>query len=126
LDQVNRPIHFEIPADDVQRAIRFYTNVLGWKITEWATTPGMYWTVDTGAADQPGINGGILPRHHPQQPCVNTIDVKSLEETVAAVEKNGGTVVVPKMAIPTLGWLLYCRDTEGNIFGLMQADPSAK
>jgi predicted enzyme related to lactoylglutathione lyase len=30
------------------------------------------------------------------------------------------------MAIPGVGWLCYFKDTEGNIFGMMQNDPAAK
>ena len=120
---MNRPIHFEIPADDPARGIAFYESVFGWKITQWGEMP--YYVVATGAKDQPGIDGGLMPRKHPDQPVVNTVDVVSLEATLAAVEKAGGQCVVPKMAIPGVGWLAYCKDTERNIFGIMQTDSAA-
>ncbi|MBZ5581978.1 MAG: VOC family protein [Acidobacteriia bacterium] len=119
-----RPVHFEIPVDNPERAAAFYRNVFGWKIEKWEG-PIEYWNVTTGEAG-PGINGGIMRRQHPQQPCVNTIGVDSLEETVATVEKNGGQIAVPKMAIPGVGWLAYCKDLDGHIFGVLQPDSSAR
>ena len=120
-----RPIHFEIPADNPQRAIGFYSNVFGWKFTKW-DGPKDYWIITTGQAPEPGIDGGLLPRRDPNQPCVNTIAVTNLDESVAAVQANGGSIAVPKMAVTGVGWLAYCKDTEGHIVGLMQADTSAK
>ena len=119
-----RPIHFEIPAGDPERAIGFYTTVLGWKIVKW-DGPVDYWLISTGDPAEPGINGGLLLRRDPNQPCVNTIGVENLDETLQAVERHGGQCVVPKMPIPGVGWLAYCKDTEGNLFGLMQADSPA-
>lgn len=39
---------------------------------------------------------------------------------------DGGQVIRPKMAVPGVGWMAYIKDTEGNIFGLMESDPGAK
>lgn len=117
-----RVIHFEIPSSEPQRAIAFYRDVFGWEFSRW-DGPEPYWLIKTGAADQPGIDGGLLAR---EGPVVNTLDVASLDEHVAKVEAHGGSVAVPKMPIPGVGWLAYCKDTEGNLFGLMQADPAAK
>jgi uncharacterized protein len=121
---VPRPIHFEIPAADTERAIGFYSNVFGWKFTKWEG-PSPYWLITTGPKEEPGIDGGLLPRRDPSQPCVNTIGVASVDETLETVEKNGGKVALPKMAVPGVGWLAYCKDTDGNMFGIMQPDPSA-
>jgi uncharacterized protein len=120
-----RPIHFEIPAADPDRAIAFYETVFGWKFSKW-DSPIPYWLITTGAEGEPGINGGLMPRRHPDQPCVNTIDVADVDATVSVVERSGGQVVVPKMPIPGVGWLAYCKDTEGHIFGIMHPDPSAQ
>lgn len=57
---------------------------------------------------------------------MNTIGVADVDETVAVVERSGGQVVVPKMAVPTIGWLAYCKDTEGHIFGILQPDSAAQ
>jgi len=56
----------------------------------------------------------------------NTIDVESVERAVAAVTGAGGKLVMPKTAVPTVGYFAYCQDTEGNIFGVMQFDPGTK
>ena len=120
-----RPIHFEIPADDPARAIRFYETVFGWKFEKWAG-PMDYWVITTGAAEEPGINGGLMPKRDPAQPCVNTVDVSDLDATVKTIEGSGGQCVVPKMPVPGVGWLAYFKDTEGHIFGAMQPDTEAK
>lgn len=120
---MSRVIHFEIPADDPDRAIRFYSSAFGWKIQKW-DGPQDYWMVSTGD-NGPGINGGLLRRSHPGASTVNTVDVASVDDAVRAIEKAGGKVAAPKMAIPGVGYLAYCLDPEGNSFGIMQADPSA-
>lgn len=120
-----RPIHFEIPAENPERAMTFYKTVFGWKFQKWEG-PMPYWIIITGDKSEPGIDGGLMPRRDPAQPCVNTMNVSNVDEIVATVEKNGGQCVLPKMPIPTVGWLAYCKDTEGHIFGVMQNDPAAK
>lgn len=121
---MKRPIHFEIPAEDPQKAIAFYQTVFGWKFEPWSG-PMEYWTVKTGDG-QPGIDGGLMKRMHPEQPCVNTMDVEDLDAVVAVIEGAGGQCVVPKMPIPGIGWLAYFKDLDGHIFGVMQADPEAR
>jgi predicted enzyme related to lactoylglutathione lyase len=118
-----RPIHFEIPADDPDRASKFYEAVFGWEISKW-DGPMEYWITKTGTG--PGIDGGLMRRQHPGQGTVNTMDVASVDDAVKTIEANGGKLVVPKMPIPAMGWLAYCTDTEGNTFGLMQMDKNAK
>ena len=120
-----RPIHFEIPAVDTQRAIDFYSRVFGWKFHKWEG-PTDYWLITTGPDSEPGINGGLLPRRDPAQPCVNTVGVDNLDLALQAVTGNGGSVALPKMAVPGVGWLAYCKDPDGNMIGMMQNDPSAK
>jgi predicted enzyme related to lactoylglutathione lyase len=119
-----RVVHFEIGADDPARAGKFYTDVFGWNIRQW-DGPQDYWLVTTGGADQPGIDGGIIARNDAVAATTNTIDVPSVDEYVDKIVASGGAVVVPKMAVPGVGYLAYCKDTEGNIFGIMQNDSSA-
>jgi uncharacterized protein len=119
-----RVIHFEFPADDPQRAADFYGKVFGWKFSKW-DGPQEYWMVSTGADAQPGINGGMMRRQQPGAGTCNTLDVASLDDAVAAVTRNGGRNVVPRMAIPGVGYVAYCSDTEGNVFGLIEADAKA-
>lgn len=113
-----RVIHFEILADNPERAAGFYREALGWDVMTWEGPQG-YWLVTTGPEGTPGINGGIMDRHFPQ-PVINTIEVESLEEAVGKVEKAGGTKIHGPNEIPGVGIQVYCTDTEGNIFGLHQ------
>ena len=128
---MNRPIHFEIHAEDTDRAIAFYTKIFAWKFAQWAGQP--YWLVTTGEEGTPGINGGLLPRKGPgpvAMAAVNafvcTVGVGDLDAMVGSVVAAGGVIALPKMPIPTMGWLAYCKDTEGNLFGMMQMDANAK
>jgi len=119
-----RPTHFEIPAEDPARAIAFYETVFGWKFTPWGDPSMPYWLVSTGTG--PGIDGGLMPQRKPGQPCVNSLTVDDLDAILTSVAAHGGVCVAPKMPIPGVGWLAYCKDTEGHLFGIMQNDPAAK
>jgi hypothetical protein len=121
---MSRPIHFEIPADEPARAARFYEIVFGWRFQKWEG-PMEYWMIETGPAGTPGIDGGLMRREQPGASTVNVVDVKSVDETTRAVERAGGATVAPKMAVPGVGWVAYYSDPEKNVFGVMQADPSA-
>lgn len=135
---MNRPIHFEIHASDPERAAAFYRAVFGWDINEWVL-PGVdmpdenrYWVITTGAEGEPGINGGLLFRRgdapvdgQAVNAFICTIGVSSVDATLAAALEAGGTMAVPKMPIPGIGWLAYVKDTEGNLVGVMENDPSA-
>ncbi len=119
-----RVIHFEIAADDPERAVGFYTKVFGWKIEKW-DGPSEYWLVTTGPENEPGIDGGLGRRSEPGAGTENTVGVDSVDAAVEKVVAHGGKVIRPKAAVPGVGWLAYCQDTEGNRFGLMQDDSSA-
>ena len=129
---MSRPIHFEIHADDPARAIDFYELVLGWSFKRYGNED--YWLIHTGGGDQPGINGGLVRRRGPGPDLsasvpmtgfVCTMEVKDLETFEHAVINAGGSIAVGRHAIPGIGWLIYARDTEGNIFGMSQPDPAA-
>ena len=129
---MSRPIHFEIHAADPARAIGFYEKLFGWSFTRW-DGPMPYWVVKTGAEGTPGIDGGLMPRQGPPPPSdcpvaayVCTMDVDNLDLSVAKAGGLGAATALPKMAIPGIGWLAYMKDTEGNIFGMMQNDPEAR
>lgn len=121
---MSRVVHFEIPADNPARAEKFYKEIFGWTFQKYAG-PQDYWLINTGPNERPGINGGLLPRPHPNAPVVNTIDVENLDKSLESVARHGGKQVVPKMVIPGVGHLAYCQDTEGNTFGMMQMDAAA-
>lgn len=119
-----RVIHFELAAERPERAVKFYEQAFGWKIEKWAG-PMDYWLVMTGEGE-PGIDGAIMPREEPVAHTVNTIGVPSVDEFMAKVTAAGGKVLGPKSTIPGVGYHAYCQDTEGNVFGIMQDDPSAR
>jgi uncharacterized protein len=121
---MSRVVHFELCADDPERAVKFYEDVFGWQIQKW-DGPQDYWLATTGPKDTPGIDGAIMRRDPSMPAVVNTIDVTALDDMIAAVKANGGTIVAPRMTIPGVGYFAYCQDTEGNTFGMMQNDPSA-
>jgi len=128
-----RVVHFEIHADDPDRAAAFYRAVFDWRIDKWESDAGEYWLVATGADDAPGINGGLMRRRGPPPTdgaplnafgC--TVDVDDVDAYAGRVAANGGAITVPKMAVPQVGWVAYAKDTEGNIFGMFQTDESAR
>jgi uncharacterized protein len=121
----NRVVHFEIQADDVERAKGFYEKCFDWKIEKWmsAESGGMdYWGLVTGPDGTPGINGGLYqrPKERPLHTYDCTIQIDDLDKAIAAVKANGGTLRTEKMEIPGVGWFAGGVDTEGNNFGLMQ------
>jgi uncharacterized protein len=122
-----RIVHFDIPADDPERAAKFYTDVFDWKIEKW-NGPMEYWMAMTGPDDEPGINGGLAKRQGncEGQGISNTIGVPSVDDYSAKVEAGGGKVLMPKMAIPGVGYFAQCEDTEGNKFGIIEMDEAAK
>lgn len=120
---MSRIVHFEIPSDQPEKAIDFYSRTFGWKATRFGTHE--YWLVSTGDDDKPGINGGIMKKNHPQQPVTNSIKVADLSEALKSIEANGGKVVVPRAPIPGVGYYAYFTDPDGNIMGVMQDDRNA-
>jgi predicted enzyme related to lactoylglutathione lyase len=129
---MSRPIHFEIHAAEPGRAIAFYTALFGWQFSKW-DGPMPYWLITTGPDSERGINGGLVLRKGDAPAAmaavtafVCTVDTADLDASLAKVAALGGIVVVPKMPIPGVGWLAYAKDTEGNLFGLMQPDPATR
>ena len=120
-----RPIHFELTADDPDRATKFYGDVFGWRFNKWEG-PQEYWLAQTGETGAPGIDGGLMRRSPGMSGTTNTIDVASVDDFVEKITQSGGTIVVPKMAVPGIGYMAYCHDTEGNMFGIMEMDEGAK
>lgn len=120
-----RVVHFEIAAEDTERAAKFYGDVFGWNINKW-DGPQEYWMVSTGQRDTYGIDGGLMKKMENFPGIINTVDVESVDEYAEKITAAGGGVVMPKTAIPRIGYFAYCRDTEGNIFGIMESDSSAQ
>jgi predicted enzyme related to lactoylglutathione lyase len=117
-------IHFEICVDDLQEAVGFYSNVFGWKIER--ADDSDYWFITTGSEEDPGITGGLMNRLDDWNPTVNTIEVQSLDSVAKKITRAGGKVLAPKISIARTGYVQYCQDLEGNIFGIMEFDESAE
>ena len=128
---MGRVVHFEIHASDPERMAGFYRDLFGWTVQKW-DGPMDYWMVMTGDDSQPGIHGGLVRREGSapsEGQAVNafvcTVDVDDVETTVARAEALGGTVALPRHAIPGVGWLAYIKDPDGAIVGVMESDESA-
>lgn len=119
-------IHFEIPAGDIKRAAAFYKKAFGWKFEKYGGEGMDYWLAITGEDKEQGINGAISTKDEYHPTTVNTISVPSFEDAVKKIKAAGGEILAPKMAVPGIGYMTYCKDTEGNVFGIMQTDRNAK
>ncbi len=119
-------VHFELPADDLERAQGFYREAFGW---DFRSVPQMgYLLVSTTPRDEQGnlqqhgaINGGILPRQKPITAPLVTIQVPSIDEALQRVERLGGAPAIGRQAVGTMGFAAYFKDTEGNLVGLWES-----
>jgi len=120
-----RVVHFEFLADDPDRAVKFWEEAFGWKTQTWEGAT--YWLLDTGEGEL-GINGGIMRRSDFPKPvnAVCTVDVDSVDDAVAKVERAGGRVIKDKFQVGDMGLSAYCEDTEGNVFGVWETLPGAQ
>lgn len=113
--------HIEIPADDPERARRFYAAVAGWEFGQMEGFPD-YWMFRTGEAS----GGGLGKRGQSVGSVVRVyISVDRLEDAVAAAEANGGAVIQPATDIPGMGRYAAVRDSEGNEIGLWETAPGS-
>lgn len=131
---MNRVVHFEIQADEPERAAAFYREIFGWDIKKYPDLDWEYWMVMTAPQEskEPGISGGLLkrPADTPPQQCgtnayVCTVLVEDFDATAKKIEQAGGVVAMPKFALPGMAWQGYFLDTEGNTFGIHQPDKNA-
>ncbi len=118
-------VHFEVPADDVERAQKFYREAFGWNVTPM---PEMDYTiVSTGPTDEQGrpsepgtINGGMFKRQDQLTTPVVVIAVEDIDKALETVNSLGGSTVLPKLAVMDMGFAAYFKDSEGNTMGLWQ------
>ena len=140
---MNRVIHFEIHAEDVERAKKFYQSVFGWEMRQMGVEYGNYVLVVTGPGpdeiakgtvkmEDLGINGGLMKRNAPVPPqgqgpnaFVCTVAVDDIDAYIAKADSAGGVPQTEKMEVPNIGHLIYYKDTEGNIFGMLQPTMTA-
>jgi predicted enzyme related to lactoylglutathione lyase len=119
-------VHFEIPANDVEKLRKFYSALFGWKI-EKMPGPTEYFGIQTVPVDAKGmpmrfgVNGGMMKKQNPEHKPVNYISVESVDDYIKKIEKLGGQVTVPKMEVPGIGWWAMALDPEGNQFAILQS-----
>lgn len=125
---MNQPSFFEIQADDVKRALNFYSQAFGWKFTKAEGLPVEYWLIQTE-----GSRGGLLQRPAPAPPpqsgtnaFVCSMQVEHIDAVTQKILDLGGKVALPKFAVPGTCWQAYFVDTEGNTFGIFEVDEQAK
>jgi predicted enzyme related to lactoylglutathione lyase len=117
--------HFEITAKNIPKVKNFYEKTFGWKFDKWKGEGMEYWMINAaGVPAKDGINGGVMMPNEEMSKhihsVVNTIGVKDIDKTAKTIEKNGGNIIMPKQEVMGVGWLLYFKDPEGNVFGAMQ------
>lgn len=118
-------VHFEIPANNVEKLRKFYAELFGWKIEKM---PGSmdYWVIGTVPVDEkmtplrPGVNGGLYKKERPENKPVNYISVESIDKYMEKVKALGGKIVQPKQEVPDVGWIAIALDPEGNQVAMLQ------
>lgn len=125
---MRKVVHFEVPAEDLDRAKNFYGSVFGWQLNPVPMPGGEYTSVITTAVDEqtqmptePGaINGGMMQRDERISSPVLTIDVDAIDDALKQIESGGGSTVTPRTEIPGMGAFAYFKDPEGNVLGLWE------
>lgn len=117
--------YFDLPVDAPERAIKFYSTVFGWEFKKW-DGPFDYWLIKTGEKDELWIDGGLAKRENPNDSLTPFITVDLLDEYLNKITSNDGEIIKPKSTIPGVGYMSIIKDTENNIFGLIEEDKSAK
>ena len=117
--------YLDFSADEPDRAVNFYRNVFDWQINKW-DGPREFWEIKTGESDEPGIDGGLSKRERIGEWITPFINIKSIEQYISKIESNGGKIIQPKTAIPTIGYTLLFKDTESNTIGLFEENKQAK
>ena len=129
-------VHFEIPADQPERAAQFYRDLFGWEISKWEGSADQregfeYWMVrtvptdDKGMPTRPGVNGGLMRRMFPTQAPVNYIVVENVDDYVRRAQKLGAKLMMEKTPVPSMGWFAQLTDPDGNLFAIWETDSNA-
>ena len=126
---MGKVVHFEIPADDVERAKEFYGSIFDWQLQTMSMGEGDYTMVMTTPVDEqtqtpvePGaINGGMMQRTDRTPSPVITVEVEEIDQSLKEIEAAGGSTVTPRTPIPGMGAFAYFKDPEGNVLGLWES-----
>lgn len=120
----NRVTHFEIPSDDPEANMKFFSEVFGWTFKQDGDRP--YWFAISGDESTPGINGAVMKKRVEGQPLVNSIQVDHIDDAAYAIEKAGGKIVIPKWPIPGYGFIAFFADPDGNMHGIAEPNINVK
>lgn len=118
-------LHFEIPANDVEKLRTFYEKLFGWNIV-LAEGPIEYWVIQTVPVDpngmllRAGVNGGMYKKQIPDNKPINYYSVESISDFLDKIVQLGGKITQPKQEVPEVGWIAAVEDPEGNQFALIQ------
>jgi uncharacterized protein len=114
-----RLVYFELPAQDTNRAQKFYEDLFGWKFQTWEGPVDYRMTEaggDPGGALFESESGADGPRIY--------FDTDDVDGTAARIRELGGEAG-EKQPVPGMGWYAQCKDSEGNTISLWQTDESA-
>ena len=120
-------VHFEIPADDIEKLVKFYTGLFGWKIRATPMGPMDYWLIETVPVDEdgtptgPGVNGRMYRKESPDQVAVNYVEIEDIDESIEKLKALGGAIVQGKQEVPGVGYVAVGEDPEGNPIAMIQS-----
>jgi uncharacterized protein len=122
---MDKVVHFEIPFENKDRAMKFYSAAFGWQLMDMPQMDYvMAGTVEVDEKRMPkergAINGGLFPRPKEAPNPTIYVGVSSLDATIGKIKAAGGKVVTPKTPIPGMGAYARIADPEGNVIGLFE------
>jgi len=120
----NRVTYFEIASERPEADMKFYREAFGWEFRPSGENHS--WVIKTGDRDDPGIDGKLTQKNDTLQQLVNTITVPDIAEAIRRIDQAGGNMVLPKKAVPHVGWVAFFLDPDGNMFGVMEEDKEAE
>jgi|SRR4030095_7001082 uncharacterized protein len=133
MSKMNPVVHFEVPAENKDRMVKFYETVFGWNANKLGPEMGNYIIIKTTETDEKGfptkpgiINGGFFEKTKDNQYPSVVIAVDDIREAMKNIEKAGGKVIGGGYKagepddIPGVGLYIAFQDTEGNRMSVLQ------
>ena len=126
---MNSVVHFEVPADDLERAKKFYSETFGWSLQQMGPDMGNYVLATTTESGDRGpikpgaINGGMAKRGQSFTAPSFSIDVPNIEKAVEKIKAGGGETLGDILTVGDMGRMVYFKDSEGNVMSLWETAP---
>jgi predicted enzyme related to lactoylglutathione lyase len=118
----NVVVWFDIPTLDFDRAVTFYSEILGEpiKVDTYMGQKLGFFPMDQGPE---GVGGDIVPPDANNKPSGQGTRIYlncagKLDEVAARVPQAGGKIIMPRTSIGDVGFIVMISDTEGNVVGL--------